>query len=192
MLFVCAGSRLAFFILFWRCFTIASKELRINEKITAKEVRLIGNDGQQHGIMSASAALEIAYDAGYDLVEISPNAVPPVCKVMDYGKYRFESDKREKEQKKKQQVIEVKEVQLSCRIDTHDFETKVSHALRFLASGNKVKVVVRYRGREMAHLEIGKEILDRFTAAVAEGGTVSKEPVLEGRSMTMFISPIKK
>jgi translation initiation factor IF-3 len=101
MLFVCAGSRLAFFILFWRCFTIASKELRINEKITAKEVRLIGNDGQQHGIMSASAALEIAYDAGYDLVDISPTAVPPVCKVMDYGKYRFESDKREKEQKNK-------------------------------------------------------------------------------------------
>lgn len=182
----------AFLFFIRRCSTIASKELRINEKIVAKEVRLIGNDGQQHGIMSASAALNIAYDAGYDLVEISPNAVPPVCKIMDYGKYRFENDKREKEQKKKQQIIEVKEVQLSCRIDTHDFETKVNHALRFLNSGNKVKVVVRYRGREMAHLEIGKEILDRFAASVAESGTVDKAPVLEGRSMTMFIAPVKK
>lgn len=171
---------------------ISSKELRINEKVTAKEVRLINFDGSQLGIMSASAALEVAYNAGYDLVEISPNAVPPVCKVMDYGKFRFENDKREKEQKKKQQIAEVKEVQLSCRIDTHDFETKVGHALKFLANGDKVKVVVRYKGREMAHIEIGREMLDRFAASVADAGTIDKPPVLEGRSMTMFIAPAKK
>lgn len=144
------------------------------------------------GIMSVPAALEIAYDAGFDLVEISPAAVPPVCKVMDYGKYRFENDKREKEQRKKQQVSEIKEIQLSCRIDTHDFETKVGHALRFLASGDKVKVVVRYKGREMAHIEIGREMLDKFAASIGEAGTIDKPPVLEGRSMTMFIAPVKK
>ncbi len=144
------------------------------------------------GIMSASAALEIAYDAGLDLVEISPNSTPPVCKVIDYGKYRFENDKREKEQKKKQQISEIKEVQLSCRIDTHDFETKVGHAKKFLANGDKVKVVVRYKGREMAHIEIGKEMLDKFASAVSESGVIDKPPVLEGRSMTMFITPAKK
>ncbi len=142
--------------------------------------------------MSSDDALRIAYDKGLDLVLISPNAQPPVCRIVDYGRYRFEQEKREKEAKKKQNVIEVKEVQLSCRIDTHDFETKVKHALRFLKDGNKVKVVLRFKGREMSHQEIGKEIIERFREAVAESGTVDKDPVLEGRLITMIVSPIKK
>ena len=180
------------FIFVRRCLPIASKDHRINEKISAKEVRLINHDGSQLGIMQTSAALDLAYEAGFDLVEISPNAVPPVCKIMDYGKFRFESDKKEKEAKKKQQIVEVKEVQLSCRIDTHDFETKAGHAVRFLKGGDKVKVVVRFRGREMAHIEIGKELLDKFAETVSEFGSVDKPPVFEGRNMTMFIAPVKK
>ena len=142
--------------------------------------------------MSSDNALRTAYDKGLDLVLISPNAQPPVCRIVDYGRYRYEQEKREKEAKKKQNIIEVKEVQLSCRIDTHDFETKVKHALRFLGEGNKVKVVLRFRGREMSHQEIGKEILDRFREAVKESGTVDKTPNLEGRLMTMIVNPIKK
>ena len=142
--------------------------------------------------MSSDNALRTAYDKGLDLVLISPNAQPPVCRIADYGRYRYEQEKREKEAKKKQNIIEVKEVQLSCRIDTHDFETKVKHALRFLGEGNKVKVVLRFRGREMSHQEIGKEILERFREAVKESGTVDKTPNLEGRLMTMIVNPIKK
>ena len=164
----------------------------VNESIKAKEVRVIGPDGEQVGIMSSDNALRTAYDKGLDLILISPNAQPPVCRIADYGRYRYEQEKREKEAKKKQNIIEVKEVQLSCRIDTHDFETKVKHALRFLGEGNKVKVVLRFRGREMSHQEIGKEILDRFREAVKESGTVDKTPNLEGRLMTMIVNPIKK
>ena len=142
--------------------------------------------------MSSDNALRTAYDKGLDLVLISPNAQPPVCRIVDYGRYRYEQEKREKEAKKKQNIIEVKEVQLSCRIDTHDFETKVKHALRFLGDGNKVKVVLRFRGREMSHQDIGKEILERFREAVKESGTVDKTPNLEGRLMTMIVNPIKK
>ena len=142
--------------------------------------------------MSSDNALRTAYDKGLDLILISPNAQPPVCRIADYGRYRYEQEKREKEAKKKQNIIEVKEVQLSCRIDTHDFETKVKHALRFLGEGNKVKVVLRFRGREMSHQEIGKEILDRVREAVKESGTVDKTPNLEGRLMTMIVNPIKK
>ena len=142
--------------------------------------------------MSSDNALRTAYDKGLDLILISPNAQPPVCRIADYGRYRYEQEKREKEAKKKQNIIEVKEVQLSCRIDTHDFETKVKHALRFLGEGNKVKVVLRFRGREMSHQEIGKEILDRFREAVKESGTVDKTPNLEGRLMTMIVNPVKK
>ena len=142
--------------------------------------------------MSSDNALRTAYDKGLDLVLISPNAQPPVCRIVDYGRYRYEQEKREKEAKKKQNIIEVKEVQLSCRIDTHDFETKVKHALRFLGEGNKVKVVLRFRGREMSHQEIGKEILERFREAVKESGTVDKTPNLEGRLMTMIVNPVKK
>ena len=142
--------------------------------------------------MSSDNALRTAYDKGLDLILISPNAQPPVCRIADYGRYRYEQEKREKEAKKKQNIIEVKEVQLSCRIETHDFETKVKHAMRFLGEGNKVKVVVRFRGREMSHQEIGKEILERFREAVSESGTVDKAPNLDGRLMTMIVNPIKK
>ena len=163
----------------------------LNEDITEKEVRLIGPEGETLGIMSSSKALEQAYDRGLDLVMMSAQATPPVCKIMDYGKYCFERDKREKEAKKKQQTVELKEIQLSCRIDTHDFETKVRHAQRFLTDGNKVRVVMRFKGREMSHTHIGKEVLEKFEAACSELGTVDKRPVLDGRFMSMVISPVK-
>ena len=177
----------------WRCLTISAKEKEnlLNEEITAKEVRLIGANGETLGIMSSDKALEIAYDQGMDLVLMSGQAVPPVCKIMDYGKFRFEREKREKEAKKKQQTIELKEIQLSCRIDTHDFETKANHARRFLSDGNKVRVVMKFKGREMSHMSIGKEILEKFEAACSELGTVDKKPVLDGRFMSMVISPVK-
>ena len=181
------------FFFAWRCLTISAKDKEnlLNEEITAKEVRLIGADGETLGIMSSAKALEIAYDRGLDLVMMSAQATPPVCKVMDYGKFRFEREKREKEAKKKQQTIELKEIQLSCRIDTHDFETKVKHAMRFLSDGNKVRVVMRFKGREMSHMNIGREVLDKFEAACSEAGTVEKKPVLDGRFMSMVISPVK-
>ena len=141
--------------------------------------------------MSSRDALERAYDEGYDLVMMAANATPPVCKIMDYGKYRFECEKREKEARKKQQIVEVKEIQLSYRIDTHDFETKVKHAVRFLTDGNKVRVVLRFKGREMSHVAMGSEIMTRFETACAEYGTADKKPVLDGRLMSMVLAPIK-
>lgn len=141
--------------------------------------------------MSSSAALAMAYDKNLDLVLIAPTAQPPVARIMDYGKYRFERDKREKEAKKKQTVVEVKEIQLSCRIDTHDFETKVKHAHRFIGDGNKVRVVVKFKGREMSHLDIGREILEKFEEACSDVGTVDKRPALEGRFMSMIINPAR-
>ena len=164
----------------------------INEDIREKEVRVIGDDGEAIGMMTSNAALKLAYDRGLDLVLIAPQATPPVCRIMDYGKYRFDREKKEKEAKKKQQVVELKEVQLSCRIDVHDFETKARNAIRFLSAGNKVRVVVRFKGREMAHQELGRDVLTRFEAAVAEAGTVEKRPVLDGRLMTMIVVPVKK
>ena len=169
-----------------------TKETLLNEEIVAPEVRLIGPAGETLGIMSSQKALEAAYEKGLDLVLMAAQANPPVCKIMDYGKFCFERDKREKEAKKKQQTIEVKEIQLSCRIDVHDFETKKKHALRFLGEGNKVRVVMRFRGREMSHMSIGKEVLQRFREACAEVGTVDKEPALDNRTITMIINPIKK
>lgn len=166
-----------------------TKELLINEQIRVKEVRVIDTDGAQLGILSTKKALDTAYDKGLDLVEISPASVPPVCRIMDYGKYRFDKEKKEKEAKKKQQVVELKEVQLSCRIDTHDFETKLNHAMKFLAQGNKVKVSVKFKGREMAHTDIGLEIIKKFGEACAENGVIEKQPVLDGRQMLMFIAP---
>ena len=163
----------------------------INEEIKAKEVRVVGEDGESLGIMSSDAALELAYDKGYDLVLMAPQAVPPVCRIMDYGKYRFEREKKEKEAKKKQQVVELKEIQLSCRIDTHDFETKARHAVKFLESGNKVRVVMRFKGREMSHVSIGQEIMSRFEESCSDIGSVDKKPVLDGRMMSMVISPLK-
>ena len=164
----------------------------INEEIKAKEVRVIGVDGEAIGVMSSDDALKLAYDKGYDLVLMAPQAQPPVCRIMDYGKYRFERDKKEKEAKKKQQVIELKEIQLSCRIDTHDFETKARHAQKFLESGNKVRVVMRFKGREMSHMAIGQEIMKKFEESCAPFGSVDKAPVLDGRLLSMVISPLKK
>lgn len=152
---------------------------------------MIKQDGSQVGIMSPESALRMAYNAGLDLIMISPGAQPPVCRIADYGRYRFEQDKREKEAKKKQNIIEIKEVQLSCRIDTHDFETKVRHALRFLGEGNKVKVVLRFRGREMSHQQLGRDTIEKFREAVSEAGTVEKPPVLDGRLMTMIVAPVR-
>ncbi|MBO5306175.1 MAG: translation initiation factor IF-3, partial [Clostridia bacterium] len=134
----------------------------MNEDIKEKSIRVVGADGEQLGVMSSEEALKKAYDEGLDLVMMAPQATPPVCKIMDYGKYRFERDKKEKEARKKQQVVEVKEIQLSYRIDTHDFETKVKHALRFLGEGNKVRVVLRFRGREMSHQAMGAELMAKF------------------------------
>ncbi len=164
----------------------------INEEIKAKEVRVVGVDGEAIGIMSSDDALKLAYDKGYDLVLMAPQAQPPVCRIMDYGKYRFERDKKEKEAKKKQQVIELKEIQLSCRIDTHDFETKARHAQKFLESGNKVRVVMRFKGREMSHMAIGQEIMKKFEESCSQFGSVDKAPVLDGRLLSMVISPLKK
>lgn len=167
---------------------IATQELLINEEIRDKEIRLIGPDGEQLGIMSTKEALKIAAEKDLDLVKIAPQAQPPVCRVMDYGKYRFEQTKREKEAKKNQKVIDVKEIRLSLNIDTNDFNTKVNHAIKFLKAGNKVKVSLRFRGREMAHSELGKESVERFADACSEYGVVAKEPKLEGRSMVLFMS----
>ena len=153
---------------------------------------MIGTDGAMLGIMSSEAALQMAYDKSLDLVMMSPDATPPVCKIMDYGKYRFEKDKREKEAKKKQQVIEIKEIQLSCRIDTHDYETKMKRGRKFLEQGNKVKVVLVFHGREMSHQQLGKDMIDRFIADVADLGTTDKKPVLNGKLLSVVISPVKK
>jgi translation initiation factor IF-3 len=172
--------------------TNISKELQINEEIRDKEVRVISNDGGQLGIMSAKDAVALASEKGYDLVKIAPQAEPPVCKIMDYGKYRFEQTKREKEAKKNQHVVEIKEIRLSLGIDTHDFETKVNHAKRFLTSGNKVKVSIRFRGREMAHTENGLVTMKDFADACSEFCVVEKAAKLEGKSMMMFLAPKPK
>lgn len=161
----------------------------INEEIREKEVRVIDADGSQLGIMPTRQALALAVEKGLDLVDIAPQAAPNVCRIMDYGKYRYEQAKREKEARKNQKTVEIKEVRMSMNIDTHDFQTKVSQALRFLQGGDKVKVSVRFRGREMAHTELGRELLDRFRDACAEVGIVDKPAKMEGRSMAMFISP---
>ncbi len=176
------------FIIFWRCLGI-SKENQINEEIRDKEVRVISADGEQIGVMSAKEAISLAEKSNLDLVKIAPNAVPPVCKIMDYGKFKFEQAKREKEAKKKQKVMDIKEVRLSLNIDTGDFNTKVNHALRFLKDGDKVKVSIRFRGREMAHTDNGIVIMQRFADACSEIGSVEKPAKLEGRSMLMFLVP---
>ena len=175
--------------LFWRCVKIAKAEHEVNEAIVDKEVRLIGEDGEQLGIVSGEEANRIAVEKGLDLVKISPNAKPPVCKIMDYGKYRFEQAKRAKEAKKNQRVMEVKEIRMSPGIGDNDFNTKLKNGLKFLADGDRLKVTIRFRGREMAHTDIGKELLERFAEACAEVGTMDKNPKLEGRNMSMFMSP---
>ena len=174
---------------FWRCLTIANLAHQINEEITDKEVRLIGSEGEQLGIMSSAEALKVAIEHGLDLVKIAPMSNPPVCRVMDYGKYRFEQTKKEKEAKKNQRIIEVKEIRMSPGIDTNDFNTKLKNAQKFLADGDRVKVSVRFRGREMAHTEIGEELLRDFADKCAEIANMDKAPKLEGRNMSLFLSP---
>lgn len=163
----------------------------INEQIRDKEVRVIGPDGEQIGVMSSKEAYFKAKDAGLDLVKISPNAKPPVCKIVDYGKYRYEQARRAKEAKKKQRTIETKEIRLSPNIDTNDLNTKVNQARKFLSKGNKLKVTLRFRGREMAHKDVGREILDSFYEQLKEVAAVDKPAKMEGRSMVMFLSATK-
>ncbi len=170
----------------------SSKDYQINDAIRVSgSVRVIG-ENEQLGIMSLSSAKNLAYSSGLDLVLMSPNANPPVCKIMDYGKFCYERDKKEKEAKKHQQVTEIKEVQLSCKIDNHDFETKANRAVKFLSEGNKVRVVLRFKGRELAHQKLGRDLLDRFEEFCSEYGAAEKRAVLDGRRMILQINPIKK
>ena len=160
----------------------------INEQIRDREIRLIGEDGQQLGIMSSREAMKIAREAELDLVKIAPQAKPPVCKIIDYGKYRYELARKEKEAKKKQKTIEVKEVRLSPNIDSNDLNTKIASARKFIEKGNKVKVTLRFRGREMAHVQSSRHILDEFAKALEDIALVDKPAKMEGRSMAMFLT----
>ena len=173
-------------IFYWRCTTIS--ELMINEQIRDKEVRVIGENGEQLGIMSAKEAMKLALEAELDLVKIAPTAKPPVCKIIDYGKYRYEQARREKEAKKKQKTVEVKEVRLSPNIDSNDLNTKVNSAKKFISKGDKVKVTLRFRGREMAHMQSSKHILDDFADMMKDVASVEKPAKLEGRSISMVLT----
>lgn len=170
-------------------FSIAKLIHQLNQDIQDKEVRLIGVDGAQLGIMSSAAALALAEEQELDLVKISPTANPPVCKIMDYGKFRFDQMKKEKEAKKNQRVVELKEIRMSPGIDTNDLNTKMRNAIKFLKEGNRVKVSVRFRGREMAHTNLGEELLVQFAEGCREVANLEKNPKLEGRFMHMFLSP---
>jgi len=163
-------------------------ELMINEQIRDKEVRVIGENNEQLGVMSIEDARKLADDAGVDLVKIAPNAQPPVCRVIDYGKFKYEQARKEKDAKKKQKVIEIKEIRMSPNIDTNDLNTKISAARKFLSKGDRVKVTLRFRGREMAHMNNSKYILDDFAEALADVAVVEKAAKVEGRSLTMFLA----
>ncbi len=173
----------------WRCFNIANLAHQINEDILDKEVRLISDTGEQLGIMSVQAAMDIAIEKDLDLVKIAPGSNPPVCKIMDYGKFRFEQAKKDKEAKKNQHIVEVKEIRMSPSIGENDFNVKLKNAQKFLKDGDRVKVAVRFRGREMAHTNLGEILLKDFAEKCAEIATLDKEPKLEGRNMAMFLSP---
>ena len=162
---------------------------RINDRIRAPEIRLIGADGENVGVVTPARAMQMAEEAGLDLVEISPTAVPPVCKIMDFGKFKYETQKREAEARKKQKIIEIKEVKFRPGTDTHDYEVKMRSVMRFLEDGDKVKVTLRFRGREMAHQGLGLELLNRVAADVGEAGKIESMPKLEGRQMVMMIGP---
>ena len=190
-LFVC-GCRYVHSHFLWRCYPIAAQDHLLNEDIRAPEVRLISDTGEQLGLMSAEDALKIAVEKEMDLVMIAPGSKPPVCKIMDYGKYRFEQAKREKEAKKNQHVIEVKEIRMSPSIGDNDFNTKLKAGQKFLSEGNRLKVTIRFRGREMAHTNIGEQLLKDFAAKCADLANMDKNPKLEGRNMSMFLSPKQK
>lgn len=170
---------------------ISSNDYFINEQIRDREVRVIGADGEQLGVMSASEAIRLAEEAELDLVKIAPNATPPVCKIVDYGKFKYEQIRKEKDAKKKQKVVEIKEIRISPNIDTNDLNTKMSAARKFLAKGNRVKVTLRFRGREMAHMQDSKYILDDFAAALSDVAVVDKAPKVEGRTMTITLAEKK-
>lgn len=193
----------AHFLFLRRCLTIGNdnrkeKEHLINEEIykgglnRSSNIRVIGDEGEQIGIVTVEKAISIADDRGLDLVLISPQSDPPVCRILDYGKFCFDRDKKKKEAKKKQQKVDIKEIQLSCQIDVNDFNTKANNAKKFLQSGNKVKVIVVFKGRQMAHQDVGRELLERFMNYVAEVGAADKPPVLEGRNMSVMLSPVKQ
>ncbi len=194
-LFVCVRKFSVCIFCFRRYKTISTninKDLPINDEIKVPELRVIGANNEQLGIMKLEDAKAYADRNGVDLVLIVPNATPPVCRAIDYGKFCFERDKREKEAKKKQVIVKVKEVQLSCRIEKHDFDTRVNHAKKFLSEGNKVKAVVRFKGREMSHMELGREVIEKFVEACQGFGACEKKPTLDGRFMSVVISPVKQ
>lgn len=174
----------------WGWFAI-SKDLRINEEIRAREVRLVGEEGEQLGIVQLREALQIAMDKSVDLVEIAPTAKPPVCKLMDYGKYKYEQAKKDKEARKKQRTTEIKEVKLRPNIEDHDFETKARNAQRFLTDGDKVKVTIMFRGREITHPDLGKTLCLRLAEFCKAEASIEREPKLEGRNMIMILAPAK-
>lgn len=190
--FLCADAACVRFYFYWRCSNIATQDYLINEDIDAKEVRLISDEGEQLGIMATQAALEIAFGKDMDLVMIAPGSNPPVCKIMNYGKFRFEQTKREKEAKKNQHVTEIKEIRMSPSIGDNDFNTKLRNGQKFLSDGNRLKVTIRFRGREMAHTNIGEELLKDFAAKCSDVANMDKNPKLEGRNMSMFLSPKNK
>lgn len=163
----------------------------MNDRIRAPEIRLIGAEGENVGVVTPQRAMMLAEEAGLDLVEISPNATPPVCKIMDFGKYKYEQQKKESEARKKQKIIEVKEVKFRPNTDTHDYDVKMRSVLRFLEEGDKVKITLRFRGREMAHTELGRILLERVAGDVVEHGKVEAIPRIEGRQMVMMINPLK-
>ena len=175
------------FLLYRRCLTIT--ELMINEQIRDKEVRLISETGEQLGVFSSRDAQKLADEKKLDLVKIAPNAKPPVCRIMDYGKYKFDQAKKEKEARKKQKTVDVKELRLSPSIDTHDVQVKVKKANEFLKDGDKVKISIRFRGREIGHSKVGMQIMEDFAKATEEFGTVDKQPKMEGKSLVMFLAP---
>jgi len=174
---------------------LAAKDLRINKQIRVREVRLIDHEGKQHGVVPTPQALDLAQEVGADLVEVAPNANPPVCKILDYGKYKFELEKKRKDAKKKQKQLKLKEIRMQPKIEKHDLEFKTKHVSEFLEDGNKVKVTVRFRGREMAHTEIGRDVLMQILANLDELETnynVDRKPQMEGRFMSMILSPKSK
>ena len=176
-------------ILNWRCVFISRESLRINGEIHIREVRVTRATGEQLGIMPTREAMRLAEEQHLDLVEVAPKARPPVCRIMDFGKYRYEQQKREKEARKKQKVITIKEVKLRPNIEQHDYEVKLKHAMRFLGEGNKVKVTIMFRGRELSHPELGQEILDRVAEDLKDSIIVDRKPKLEGRNMIMIVAP---
>ncbi|MCK4860625.1 MAG: translation initiation factor IF-3 [Rhodobacteraceae bacterium] len=165
---------------------------RVNERITSAEIRLIGAEGENVGVVTPATGLEMAQEVGLDLVEISPNAKPPVVKIMDFGKFKYEQQKRDSEARKKQKIIEVKEVKFRPNTDTHDYDVKMRNVFKFLENGDKVKVTLRFRGREMAHLDLGRKLLLRVAADITELGKIDMMPKMEGRQMVMMINPLKQ